>query len=111
MMPKKGLKSVAYALVIIGALNWGLVGLFELNVVNVLLGSISMLERLVYILVGASAILLLLPEKGMEMHAGHADSHKEMSPPPQPEPPKEMQSPAMPEEEKRDMPLPPPSDG
>lgn len=45
---------VAVWLVIIGALNWGLVGLFNVNLVNWLLGSWPTVEKLVYVLVGAS---------------------------------------------------------
>ncbi len=41
-------------LVVGGALNWGLVGLLGLNLVSTLLGSGTLLERLVYLLVGAS---------------------------------------------------------
>lgn len=48
---------VAYVLIIVGALNWGLIGLLDLNLVDALLGSWPGLERLVYILVGASALL------------------------------------------------------
>jgi hypothetical protein len=55
---------IAYWLVIIGALNWGLVGLGSFlggnwNVVNMLLGSWPTAESIVYILVGASAISTL----------------------------------------------------
>lgn len=39
----------------VGALNWGLVGLFDFNLVNTVLGSMPMVEKLVYILVGLSA--------------------------------------------------------
>lgn len=46
----------AYALVIVGALNWGLVGLFDFNLVNMLFGAWPMVEKLVYILVGLSAV-------------------------------------------------------
>lgn len=46
----------AFALVIVGALNWGLVGLFEFNLVAALLGSMPMVEKVVYILVGAAAV-------------------------------------------------------
>ena len=53
----KYLHIVAYLLVIVGALNWGLVGLFNYNLVNMLLGSMPMLEKLVYILVGISAVV------------------------------------------------------
>ena len=46
----------AYALVIVGALNWGLIGLFNFNLVSMLFGTWPMLEKLIYILVGLSAI-------------------------------------------------------
>ena len=55
----KGLQQVANILVIVGALNWGLVGLLDLNVVNMVLGSIAGLEKIVYILVGLSGVLML----------------------------------------------------
>lgn len=56
----KGLQQVAYILVIVGAINWGLVGLFNLNLVNAILGSIAGLEKIVYILVGLSGVLMLV---------------------------------------------------
>jgi len=43
-------------LVIIGALNWGLVGLLNVNLVNWLLGSWPTVERIVYILVGLAGV-------------------------------------------------------
>lgn len=46
----------AYALVVVGALNWGLVGLFNFNLVSAIFGMWPMLEKLVYILIGLSAI-------------------------------------------------------
>lgn len=46
--------NTALILTIIGGLNWGLVGLFGFD----LFGSMSVLSRIVYILVGASAVLL-----------------------------------------------------
>jgi uncharacterized membrane protein YuzA (DUF378 family) len=54
----KALHMVAFALVIVGALNWGLVGLLQFNLVETLLGVGSTLTMLVYILVGASAIYI-----------------------------------------------------
>lgn len=59
------LKPLAFALVIIGALNWGLVGIggfmgSNWNLVNLLLGAWPAVEWVVYILVGASAVWLLL---------------------------------------------------
>ena len=46
-------------LVVIGALNWGLVGLLNVNLVNWLLGSWPTVERIVYILVGLSGVYKL----------------------------------------------------
>jgi uncharacterized membrane protein YuzA (DUF378 family) len=54
---------VTFLLVIVGALNWGLVGLFNFNLVNVIFGFMPMLERLVYILVGVSAVVLMVTHK------------------------------------------------
>lgn len=53
----KMLHMAAFALVVIGAVNWGLVGLMNLNLVSTVLG-MGMLEKLVYILVGASGVYL-----------------------------------------------------
>ncbi len=54
----------------VGALNWGLVGLSMLingamgwNVVNMLLGSMPQIEAVVYILVGLSALWLIISHK------------------------------------------------
>lgn len=44
---------------IVGALNWGFIGLFDFNLVTFLFGTGSMLIRLVYILVGISGIYML----------------------------------------------------
>lgn len=54
----KMLHMVAFLLVVVGAVNWGLVGLFNFNLVMAVLGSVPVLERVVYILVGASAVYL-----------------------------------------------------
>lgn len=59
------LSQVSRILVIIGGVNWGLVGLGMLmgsnwNVVNMILGSIPTLEAVVYVLVGASAVKMLV---------------------------------------------------
>ena len=56
MADKGVLDWVALVLVIVGGLNWGLVGAFDFNLVNVILGSVSWLERLVYVLVGLAAL-------------------------------------------------------
>lgn len=46
---------VALVLVIVGGLNWGLVGLFKFNLVTTLFGEASMLSSIVFIAVGLSA--------------------------------------------------------
>lgn len=53
---------VAFVLLIVGGLNWGLTA-FGINLVNMLLGSWPMLERVVYLLVGASAVYELITHK------------------------------------------------
>ena len=50
---------IAYVLTIVGGLNWGLVGAFEFNLVDELFGEGSTLSRIVYILVGLSAVYLI----------------------------------------------------
>src|SRR3546814_17611273 len=50
------LNIVTLILLIIGGLNWGLVGLFEFNLVAAIFGEMSLLSQLIYILVGLSAL-------------------------------------------------------
>ena len=58
-MGSKILSYIALILVIIGAINWGLVGLIKFDLVAFLFGNLSLLSRIVYILVGVSGIYLL----------------------------------------------------
>lgn len=58
----KTLHMVAFLLVVVGAVNWGLVGLANMNLVHALLGATG-LENLVYLLVGASGVYLLFTHK------------------------------------------------
>lgn len=51
---------VAGLLVVVGALNWGLVGAFNKNLVSSMLGSGTMAEKIVYILVGVAGIMKLV---------------------------------------------------
>ena len=57
-MNMKMVHMVAFVLVVVGAVNWGLVGLFQWNLVEVLFGMDSMLTMVVYVLVGASGLYL-----------------------------------------------------
>lgn len=50
---------IALVLVIVGGLNWGLVGIFQWDLVAWLLGSVAWLMRLVYILVGVAALWMI----------------------------------------------------
>lgn len=64
----KALHVVAFLLTIVGGLNWGLVGIgglteSDLNVVHMLLGTMPMVESAVYVLVGLSAVYLVLGHK------------------------------------------------
>ena len=51
------LQKCALVLTIIGALNWGLIGLFNFDLVAYLLGDYSMLSRTVYVLVALAGII------------------------------------------------------
>ena len=55
----KGLDYTALTLVIIGAINWGLIGLFRLDLVSLLFGNMTWLSRVVYTQVGISGMYLL----------------------------------------------------
>ncbi len=59
----KAVHMIAFILVIIGGLNWGLVGAFNFNLVSYLLGSMPVIANTVYVLVGISAIVLLVTHK------------------------------------------------
>lgn len=49
----------AIVLTIIGAINWGLIGLFSFNLVALLFGEATALSRIVYTLVGLSGLYLI----------------------------------------------------
>ena len=55
----KILYNIVLALVIIGALNWLLIGVFDFNLVATLFGDMSTISRIVYSLVGISGIISL----------------------------------------------------
>lgn len=63
-MKKCSVGMVAMILVVVGALNWGLVGAFQFNLVNAILGSWPIVERIVYVLVGVSAVVELAHAMG-----------------------------------------------
>lgn len=52
----KVIDKIALVLVIIGAINWGLIGLFNFNLVALLFGEMTVLSRIIYTLVGISGL-------------------------------------------------------
>jgi uncharacterized membrane protein YuzA (DUF378 family) len=64
-MDMKALGILAAGLIVIGGLNWGLVGLVKFDLVKVVLGDMTMLSRVVYTLVGLSAIYWLFNLKAL----------------------------------------------
>lgn len=55
----KAVDTIALVLLIVGGLNWLLVGLFDFDLVATLFGDMTMLSRIVYVLVGLSALWCL----------------------------------------------------
>jgi len=72
----KTLNIVTLIFVIVGGLNWGLVGLLGLDLVQAVFGAGSLLARLVYVLVGISAIWQLVPLfNAFSSDEEHAERH------------------------------------
>ena len=69
---------IAAVLVVIGGLNWGLVGLFQFDLVAALfgqpgvIGATWMLPRLIYVVVGIAAVYQALSVKGIQHRWGQA---------------------------------------
>lgn len=71
----KALDTLAAALLIVGGLNWGLVGLFGFDLVAAIFGgSTAFLARIVYVLVGAAAVYQGLGWKAIQTRWGLAMS-------------------------------------
>lgn len=56
---------LALILLVVGGLNWGLVGVFDFNLVSYLFGEMSVLSRVIYDLVGLSALYMLAVALGL----------------------------------------------
>lgn len=63
----KFLNILSLILLIVGGLNWGLVGLFRFDLVATIFGEASLLSNIVYILVGLSAVYVLATVLPKEM--------------------------------------------
>ena len=66
----KTLDIIVAVLLVVGGLNWGLVGAFDFNLVAKIFGDMSMLSRVVYILVGLSAIYQIVQWKAIQRRWG-----------------------------------------
>ena len=58
-------RNLALVLLIVGGLNWGLVGAFGFDLVAFLFGPMSVLSRIVYVAVGLSAVAVILSLKDL----------------------------------------------
>ncbi len=58
-MGNKVLNATALTIAIIGAINWGLIGIFRFDLVAFIFGDMSWLSRIVYILVGLCGLYLI----------------------------------------------------
>lgn len=61
----KSLDVVVWSLLTIGGINWGMIGIFNIDLIAVLFGSMTMVTRLIYALVGISAIYEILGIKSI----------------------------------------------
>jgi uncharacterized membrane protein YuzA (DUF378 family) len=55
----KTLDYIALILVVIGAVNWGLIGFFSFDLVRVIFGDMTLISRIIYALVGVSGLYAL----------------------------------------------------
>lgn len=55
-MERNWLDIVCLLLIIVGAINWGLVGFFNLDLISVIFGNMSMITRIIFAVVGLSGI-------------------------------------------------------
>ena len=68
----RSLDVIVAILLVVGGLNWGLVGFFNFDLVGSIFGDMSMLSRLVYVLVGLGAIYQAIQWKAIQKRWGLA---------------------------------------
>ncbi|NLF82494.1 MAG: DUF378 domain-containing protein [Candidatus Gastranaerophilales bacterium] len=56
----RNLNVITYALIVLGAINWGLVGFFDFDLIAFLFGDMTTLTRILYSLIGLSGIYQLV---------------------------------------------------
>ncbi len=57
------MKTIALILVIVGGINWGLYGVLGLDLVKTLFGDMSVASKLIYVLIGISAVYMIFTNK------------------------------------------------
>lgn len=76
----RALNPIALVLVIVGALNWALVGLFEFDLVAKItgdtFGETNPVSRIIYVLVGAAGVYLAATVLPAMVRAGSDDAHR-----------------------------------
>lgn len=60
MRKMNALDWIAWILVLIGAINWGLIGFFKYNFIASIFGDMTLISRLIYALVGIAAVYLIV---------------------------------------------------
>lgn len=71
----KSLDVLVAVLLVVGGLNWGLVGLFNFDLVAAILGNMSFLSRIVYIIVGLSAVYQGMQWKAIQRRWSFTPQH------------------------------------
>ena len=71
----KGLDIITFVLLVVGGLNWGLVGLFGFDLVATIFGGMTFLSRVVYGLVGLAALYEIAQVKFIRERWTHAEVH------------------------------------
>jgi len=75
MSKLRGLDLAVLILIVVGGLNWGLVGLFEFDLVAAIFGDMSALSRIVYVLVGLSAVYIAVRSPHLaHLHRPHREA-------------------------------------
>ena len=59
MMKMNAIEWIVWIFIIIGALNWGLVGAFNLDLIDLIFGTVMWFARTVYILIGVAALIAI----------------------------------------------------
>ena len=57
---------IACVILIIGGLNWGLIGFFDFNLISMIFGEMTALTRLIYCLIGLSGLYTIFQWKSMQ---------------------------------------------